>query len=151
MPADTALYLPPIGGQTLYVFGDIRDLANPEVTLTARVHDECNGSDVFGSDILLRNLTSRPVILTYWELMYGARGWRKRNYESIAIPGHDADDTRIDPHSTLKLSFVGDQNFEWGHKALRGRAIYIRLHVAGRRSFVRRVYPELAPWLRQRL
>jgi GTP cyclohydrolase II len=50
--------LPPIGGQTLYVFGDIRDLANPKVTLTARVHDECNGSDVFGSDIC----TCRPYL-----------------------------------------------------------------------------------------
>ena len=49
--SDIDVFLPPIGGQTLYVFGDVRDLANPNVTLTARVHDECNGSDVFGSDI----------------------------------------------------------------------------------------------------
>ena len=54
--SDIEVFLPPIGGQTLYVFGDIRDLARPEVTLTARVHDECNGSDVFGSDIC----TCRP-------------------------------------------------------------------------------------------
>jgi GTP cyclohydrolase II len=56
--SDIEVFLPPIGGQTLYVFGDIRDLANPEVTLTARVHDECNGSDVFGSDIC----TCRPYL-----------------------------------------------------------------------------------------
>jgi len=56
--SDLEVFLPPIGGQTLYVFGDIRDLANPEVTLTARVHDECNGSDVFGSDIC----TCRPYL-----------------------------------------------------------------------------------------
>src|SRR6185295_10209187 len=48
---DLEVLLPPVGGQTVYVFGDPRDLANPDVTLTARVHDECNGSDVFGSDI----------------------------------------------------------------------------------------------------
>jgi len=56
--SDLEVFLPPIGGQTLYVFGDIRDLAKPEVTLTARVHDECNGSDVFGSDIC----TCRPYL-----------------------------------------------------------------------------------------
>ncbi|MEF7615159.1 GTP cyclohydrolase II [Aquincola sp. MAHUQ-54] len=55
---DLEVFLPPIGGQTLYVFGDIRDLADPQVTLTARVHDECNGSDVFGSDIC----TCRPYL-----------------------------------------------------------------------------------------
>jgi len=56
--SDIEVFLPPIGGQTLYVFGDIGDLADPGVTLTARVHDECNGSDVFGSDIC----TCRPYL-----------------------------------------------------------------------------------------
>ena len=56
--SDLEVFLPPIGGQTLYVFGNVMDLANPEVTLTARVHDECNGSDVFGSDIC----TCRPYL-----------------------------------------------------------------------------------------
>jgi GTP cyclohydrolase II len=56
--SDLEVFLPPIGGQTLYIFGNPRDLANPSVTLTARVHDECNGSDVFGSDIC----TCRPYL-----------------------------------------------------------------------------------------
>jgi len=55
---DLEVFLPPIGGQTVYVFGDPRRLADPSVTLTARVHDECNGSDVFGSDIC----TCRPYL-----------------------------------------------------------------------------------------
>jgi GTP cyclohydrolase II len=55
---DLEVFLPPIGGQTLYIFGAPGDLARPEVTLTARVHDECNGSDVFGSDIC----TCRPYL-----------------------------------------------------------------------------------------
>ena len=56
--SDLEVFLPPIGGQTLYIFGNARDLADPAVTLTARVHDECNGSDVFGSDIC----TCRPYL-----------------------------------------------------------------------------------------
>ena len=56
--SDLEVVLPPIGGQTVYIFGNPRDLANPQVELTARVHDECNGSDVFGSDIC----TCRPYL-----------------------------------------------------------------------------------------
>src|SRR5947208_5630863 len=56
--SDLGIFLPPIGGQTVYIFGQPRDLANPDITLTARVHDECNGSDVFGSDIC----TCRPYL-----------------------------------------------------------------------------------------
>lgn len=56
--SDLEVFLPPIGGQTVYIFGDPRDLANPEIELTVRVHDECNGSDVFGSDIC----TCRPYL-----------------------------------------------------------------------------------------
>ena len=55
---DLEVFLPPIGGQTIYIFGAPGDLADPEVELTARVHDECNGSDVFGSDIC----TCRPYL-----------------------------------------------------------------------------------------
>jgi len=55
---DLEVFLPPIGGQTVYVFGDPRRLSDPSVPLTARVHDECNGSDVFGSDIC----TCRPYL-----------------------------------------------------------------------------------------
>lgn len=57
---DLKVLLPPIGSSTAYIFGDIKNLSNPDVELTCRVHDECNGSDVFGSDIC----TCRPY-LTY--------------------------------------------------------------------------------------
>ena len=56
---DLHVLLPPIGSSTAYVFGKVEDLANPEIKLSCRVHDECNGSDVFGSDIC----TCRPYLL----------------------------------------------------------------------------------------
>ena len=55
---DLKVLLPPIGSSTAYVFGNMKDLQNPKVELTCRVHDECNGSDVFGSDIC----TCRPYL-----------------------------------------------------------------------------------------
>ena len=57
--SDLEVFLPPIGGQTVYIFGDPDNLADPDKTLAARVHDECNGSDVFGSDIC----TCRPYLV----------------------------------------------------------------------------------------
>ena len=56
---DLDVLLPPIGSSTAYVFGRVEDLADPEKELTCRVHDECNGSDVFGSDIC----TCRPYLV----------------------------------------------------------------------------------------
>ena len=55
---DLKVFLPPIGGTTLYFFGDITQLGKPETHVACRVHDECNGSDVFGSDIC----TCRPYL-----------------------------------------------------------------------------------------
>jgi len=55
-----ARFLPPIGGTTLYIFGDPAAIGDPARPLTCRIHDECNGSDVFGSDIC----TCRRISLT---------------------------------------------------------------------------------------
>ncbi len=55
---DLAVFLPPIGGMTLYFFGDTSRLGSADTPIACRVHDECNGSDVFGSDIC----TCRPYL-----------------------------------------------------------------------------------------
>jgi GTP cyclohydrolase II len=56
---DLQIFLPPVGGATVYLFGDVDKLGHPGTSITCRVHDECNGSDVFGSDIC----TCRPYLL----------------------------------------------------------------------------------------
>jgi len=55
---DIGVFLPPIGGVSIYIFGDPAGLGDRSRPLTCRVHDECNGSDVFGSDIC----TCRPYL-----------------------------------------------------------------------------------------
>jgi GTP cyclohydrolase II len=55
---DLKLFLPPIGGISIYMFGDLAAITDPERAVACRVHDECNGSDVFGSDIC----TCRPYL-----------------------------------------------------------------------------------------
>ncbi|VUC21868.1 unnamed protein product [Clonostachys rosea] len=56
---DLKLFLPPIGGLTVYCFGDPAKMSDANVRLSLRIHDECNGSDVFGSDIC----TCRPYLI----------------------------------------------------------------------------------------
>jgi GTP cyclohydrolase II len=56
---DLRVFLPPIGGTTIYLFGDIEKLSDPKTPIACRVHDECSGSDVFGSDIC----TCRPYLI----------------------------------------------------------------------------------------
>ncbi|MEQ8463316.1 GTP cyclohydrolase II [Coleofasciculus sp. E2-BRE-01] len=56
---DLQVFLPPIGGITAYLIGDVDAITDPNRQLAVRVHDECNGSDVFGSDIC----TCRPYLV----------------------------------------------------------------------------------------
>ncbi|CAG8497280.1 12275_t:CDS:2, partial [Racocetra fulgida] len=56
---DLKVFLPPIGGLSVYIFGNPAFVSDPSKKLTVRVHDECNGSDVFGSDIC----TCRPYLI----------------------------------------------------------------------------------------
>jgi GTP cyclohydrolase II len=56
---DLKIFLPPIGGLSIYIFGNPAFIADKTKKLTVRVHDECNGSDVFGSDIC----TCRPYLI----------------------------------------------------------------------------------------
>ncbi|RAL60185.1 hypothetical protein DID88_000807 [Monilinia fructigena] len=56
---DIKLFMPPIGGLTVYCFGDPAKMSDENARLALRIHDECNGSDVFGSDIC----TCRPYLI----------------------------------------------------------------------------------------
>ncbi len=56
---DLEALLPPVGGTTVYLFGAVNRIAAPGIVIACRVHDECNGSDVFGSDIC----TCRPYLV----------------------------------------------------------------------------------------
>ncbi|NER78088.1 MAG: GTP cyclohydrolase II [Leptolyngbya sp. SIO1D8] len=57
--SDLDVFLPPIGGYTVYIVGDIEAITDPARPVAVRIHDECNGSDVFGSDIC----TCRPYLV----------------------------------------------------------------------------------------
>lgn len=75
--SDLDVFMPPIGGLTVYIIGEVSAITDEKRTLACRVHDECNGSDVFGSDIC----TCRPYLIHGIELgvKNGTRKWGWRH------------------------------------------------------------------------
>ena len=78
--------------------------------------------------------------LEYWELLGRSGRWTRRTQSVFDSPGEFATDIHIAPGFSYSLQFVGPDHFDWGVRALRGRSIFIRLHIAGRK---RRVLREL--------
>jgi hypothetical protein len=100
------------------------------------------GDSESGNEILIRNLSSHPLILGHWELLYCSGKWPRRFFDEFNCPDLESStDTRIEPHTTLTLNFSGPDHFDWGVDALNGRRIFIRLHVVGRSPILRQVYP----------
>jgi hypothetical protein len=93
-----------------------------------------------GNEILVRNLSSRTFILAHWELLYGAGRWPARRFTPLASRDYDVGDLRVESHSTHTLQFSDADHFDWGVDALKGRRIFIQLHIAGRRPILRLVY-----------
>jgi hypothetical protein len=98
------------------------------------------GSESIGNEVLIRNLSNRPLILTYWELLYCSGHWPRRTFEPLESAEFDSGDRRLEPYATHPLHFADANYFSWGHKALNGRRIFILLHIAGRKPILKLVY-----------
>src|ERR1700722_15507465 len=99
------------------------------------------GDKSIGNTVRIRNFSSRPCILEYWELLYGSGRWPRRKFEILALPDHDEGDNRIEPYGIHELHFADQQHFDWGYKSLKGRQIYLRICIAGLNPILRLVYP----------
>ena len=80
---DMSVFLPPIGGATVYIVGEVAALADPKRSVACRVHDECNGSDVFGSDIC----TCRPYLVHGIEECVQRGAGRRRGRDRLQPQG----------------------------------------------------------------
>jgi hypothetical protein len=100
------------------------------------------GDENIGNQVLIRNLSARAFILSDWELLYGTGRWPRRKFKTIEHCDHDVGDIRIDPHTTHTLRFAEERHFSWDNETLRGRKIYIRLHIAGHKPILRVVYSQ---------
>lgn len=94
-----------------------------------------------GNEVRIRNLSPKPLILVHWEVFYGSGVWPFRKETSICERDYDAGDSTIAPVSTHTLAFVDESYFSTSYDRLKGRSVYIRLHIAGRGTIRRKLYP----------
>lgn len=93
-----------------------------------------------GNEIIIRNLGPRPIILGYWELLHVSRVWPLQKFDVFDSSGPGTIDIKIEAHSSKMFVFSDVDYFSWGDKYLKGRKIYMRLYIAGRRPLLKRVY-----------
>lgn len=98
------------------------------------------GDPDVGNEIIIRNLSSYPIILQFWEVGW-LSGYRPfRSFTSFVTPEPDAHDHKIDARSSHSIKFTEIHHFDWGIESLDSRQIYIRLHVVGRKPILKHVY-----------
>ena len=82
-------------------------------------------------------MSDKPFIVTYWELQFCERKWLRWIPYRTEDPREYAHDICIQGHSSKSLNFSGADYFEWGHKVMAGKRIYLKLHIAGKKFPVR--------------
>lgn len=93
-------------------------------------------SEEMGHRVSVRNLSGKPLILEYWEIVLLSGHWPRRQERTLVSPEADTEDIAIPAHTTLPLLFREEDHFPWG-RGLRRDRIAIRLHFAGRRPILR--------------
>ena len=95
------------------------------------------GLPEIGNDIIIRNLSDKPMIVTYWELLFCKRKGLKWIPYRNENPAENTSDICIAGHSSKKLNFSGSDYFEWGHEALGGKRLYLNVYIAGKKKPVK--------------
>jgi hypothetical protein len=89
-------------------------------------------STSIGNKVTIRNNSFRPIVITYWEIVF-----RELRFLPLGeSPCHSPEsftDFRISEHSSTTLEFTDGNYFPCSPQALKGRKLYMRLHVSGRR------------------
>lgn len=94
-----------------------------------------------GNDVIVRNLSGTPLLVTYWELVWRKRGLLGWKESHLVSPELGNEDIKVNPHSSFKLTFNEMDYFSTNHDIMAGRKIFIRLYIAGRSwPMLRKVY-----------
>jgi hypothetical protein len=102
----------------------------------------CSSSSVeHGNQIQIRNLSSRPIIIKHWELFFARDPKGKNDCEFVDHADYDDGDLTIPAHTSKQWNFCEERYFSTSDKHLRGRSIYLRLCIAGRKDLTTKLYP----------
>ena len=91
-----------------------------------------------GNEVIIRNLSNKPILITYWELFWQHRNWGKLITDDGTFPDYDYKDKKLDAHSSTSIHFAESDHFGWGAKALGKNKIFIHLHIAGKNKPIRK-------------
>lgn len=99
-----------------------------------------NSDPEIGNEIIVRNLSGKPIILIHWELLYGTGKWPFMKLEEFNSTEPYENDVRIDGHSSHAFTFSENNYFGWSKDSLKNRKIYMYLYIAGKRPLLRKIY-----------
>jgi hypothetical protein len=89
-----------------------------------------------GNVITIENSSSRPAMISYWELIWATRKFGRNWFERMeAYPDDGAYEVTIPPHSRHSIVFAGDRHFLF-RPVLDGNRVhlYLRLYLVARKS-----------------
>jgi hypothetical protein len=96
-----------------------------------------------GNEVIIRNLSGTPIIITYWELLWLEKKWFRWKTHNGEFPDNGGEDIKIGGHSSTKLVFRDQYHFSWNEKSLGSSKIYLKLHIAGKsKPVMEKVYPD---------
>lgn len=98
-------------------------------------------NESIGNSIVIRNLYARPINITYWELFAAHDRRGKHGYQSIQSAEFDSGDQTIGANASIVWNFCDAYYFSTSEKALKGRVVYLKLCIAGRKPVTRSLYP----------
>jgi hypothetical protein len=89
-------------------------------------------SEEEGNKISIHNLSSKPVIINYWELWTTKGYWPFRSTVDCLAGQEEHYNLRIDSYSSLTLTFAGYEHFNTNADFLKGKRIFLKLYIPGR-------------------
>ncbi len=90
------------------------------------------GDPHLGNEITVMNLSSKPIIVEHWEIIYRGNAWWFGKEEPAASPWDDDGCFSVEAHGSRTLTFRDMDYFGWGADLTARKSIWIRLHVAGK-------------------
>lgn len=94
-----------------------------------------------GHNLKITNLSGRTILISHWELFLSFDKKGKREYDCIVFEDLDSNDISLDPNTSRQLYFSESDYFSVSEKSLRGRSIYLKMWIVGRRPWVKKLYP----------
>lgn len=94
-----------------------------------------------GHNLKITNLSSKTILISHWELFLSFDRKGKKGYQCIVFEDFDSHDISMDPRTSKQLHFSEGDYFSISEKSLQGRSIYLKLWIAGRSPWVKKLYP----------